>query len=70
MTWQGERGLQIESVPATPLMFLRTFTDNPSWNIFLSPYNALELQGPYVVGLLTGLDGADGAEHRCCSPAT
>ena len=53
VTWQGERGLQIESVPASPLMFLRTFTDNPSWNIFLSPYNALELQGPYVSGLLT-----------------
>ena len=53
VTWQGERGLQIESVPASPLMFLRTFTDNPSWNIFLSPYNALELQGPYVGGLLT-----------------
>lgn len=53
LTWQGQRGLQIESVPASPLMFLRTFTDNPSWNIFLSPYNALELQGPYVGGLLT-----------------
>lgn len=52
LTWQGQRGLQIESVPASPLMFLRTFTDNPSWNIFLSPYNALELQGPYVGGLL------------------
>lgn len=51
ITWQSERGLQIESVPATPLMILRTFTDTPSWNIFLSEYNALELSGPGV-GLL------------------
>lgn len=43
ITWQGERGLQIESIPATPLMFLRTFTDNPSWNIDLSEFNALEI---------------------------
>ena len=41
--WQSGRGLQIESVPATPLMWLRTFTDNPSWPIALSEYNALEL---------------------------
>jgi len=43
ITWQGDRGLQIESIPATPLMFLRTFTDNPSWNIDLSDYQALEI---------------------------
>ena len=48
ITWQSERGLQIESVPAMPLMILRTFTDNPSWNVFLSDYNALELEGPGV----------------------
>lgn len=52
VTWQGQRGLQIESVPATPLMALRTFTDNPSWNIFLSQFNALELEGPYVGAML------------------
>ncbi len=43
VAWQGGRGLQIESVPATPLMWLRTFTDNPSWDIKLSDYNALEI---------------------------
>lgn len=46
LTWQGERGLQIESVPATPLMFLRTFTDNPNWPLALSEYNAIELLQP------------------------
>ncbi|MBK7821302.1 MAG: DUF2029 domain-containing protein [Tessaracoccus sp.] len=43
VVWQRGRGLQIESVPATPLMWLRTFTDNPSWDIKLSGYNALEI---------------------------
>ena len=52
LTWQSERGLQIESVPATPLMFLRTFTDNPSWPVGLSDYNAIEVYGPGVGGLL------------------
>lgn len=51
LVWQSRRGLQMESVPATPLMFLRTFTDSPAWPVFLSEYNALELQGPGV-GLL------------------
>lgn len=46
ITWQGDRGLQIESVPATPLMFLRTFTDNPNWPMALSEYNAIELIAP------------------------
>ncbi|GAB3814273.1 glycosyltransferase family 87 protein [Tessaracoccus terricola] len=53
VTWQSERGLQQESVPATPLMFLRTFTDSPDWNLFLSEYNAIELDGPGVEFLLT-----------------
>lgn len=51
LVWQSRRGLQMESVPATPLMFLRTFTDSEAWPVFLSQYNALELQGPGV-GLL------------------
>ncbi len=46
VAWQAERGLQIESVPATPLMFLRTFTDNPNWPMELSEYNAIELLPP------------------------
>ena len=52
LTWQSERGLQIESVVATPIMFLRTFTDAPHWTIRLSEYNALELFGPGVDVLL------------------
>lgn len=46
LTWQSERGLQIESVPATPLMFLRTFTSDPGWPVALSEFNAIELLQP------------------------
>lgn len=54
ITWQSDRGLQIESVPASPLMFLRTFTDNPSWHIELTPFNALEIvTGPGIGAMLT-----------------
>ncbi|GAA4900215.1 glycosyltransferase family 87 protein [Tessaracoccus lubricantis] len=54
LTWQGDRGLQIESVPATPLMFLRTFTHNESWLIELSKFNALEVvTGPGIQAMLT-----------------
>ncbi len=51
LVWQSRRGLQMESVPATPLMFLRTFTNSDAWPVFLSEWNALELRGPGV-GLL------------------
>lgn len=51
LVWQSRRGLQMESVPASPLMFLRTFTSSEAWPVFLSEWNALELQGPGV-GLL------------------
>lgn len=51
LVWQSRRGLQMESVPATPLMFLRTFTESDAWPVFLSEWNALELKGPGV-GLL------------------
>lgn len=52
LAWQGDRGLQIESVPATPLMWLRTYTDTPAWDIKLSEFNALEIFGPGVDALL------------------
>lgn len=52
LEWQSERGLQIESVPATPVMFLRAFTDDSAWQVFMSQYNALEVSGPGVAQLL------------------
>lgn len=52
LSWQSERGLQIESVPATPFMAVRTFTDSPHWTLELSKYNAIELFGPGVDAML------------------
>jgi hypothetical protein len=52
ITWQSNRGLQMESVPATPLIFLRTFTSSPAWQVELSKYNAIEFHGPAVDTLL------------------
>lgn len=52
LSWQRERGLQMESVPATPLMFLRTFTHESSWSVFLSEFNAIEVRGPGVGAML------------------
>ncbi|WP_130873931.1 glycosyltransferase 87 family protein [[Pseudopropionibacterium] massiliense] len=54
MIWQSNRGLQMESIPATALVFLRTFTTNPAWQVALSKYNAIEFQGP-AVDVLLGL---------------
>lgn len=51
--WQSLRGLQQESVIATPLVFLRAFAENPPWTLDLSEYKAVELFGPGVAELLT-----------------
>lgn len=53
LTWQGDRGLQIESIPATGINIIRTYTDSPHWTVRLSDYNALELFGPGVDAMLT-----------------
>lgn len=48
LTWQSARGLQIESLPATPLMWLRSATSSRDWLVALSRYNAYEISGPGV----------------------
>lgn len=58
LTWQSDRGLQVESVPATALMLLRSITDREDWIVFFSEYNTNELSGPGVEAMLmlsTGL---------------
>lgn len=52
LQWQSKRGLQMESVPATPIQVLRTWTNDPSWRMGLSEYNAIELFGPATENLL------------------
>jgi hypothetical protein len=48
LTWQSTRGLQIESLPATPLMWLRSVSQSREWIVGLSHYNAYEISGAGV----------------------
>ncbi|MGD7731784.1 glycosyltransferase 87 family protein [Propionibacteriaceae bacterium G57] len=45
LTWQSDRGLQVESVPATWLMWQRS-RDPRGWTVEMSKYNAFEIFGP------------------------
>jgi len=53
LTWQSDRGLQIESIAATPLMVARAVRPDV-WQVELSQYNAYEVvNGPGIAPLLT-----------------
>lgn len=52
LTWQSDRGLQIESVWATPLMLLRLIDSN-RWTVTMSRYQAFEVFGPGTGAWLT-----------------
>jgi len=45
LTWQSDRGLQIESLYATPVMIASWFSPD-TWTIAISKYNAWEIAGP------------------------
>ena len=45
LTWQGDRGLQIESVPALPLMIAWAFTHDP-WVVDFTRFITSEVWGP------------------------
>lgn len=47
LSWQSDRGLQVESIAASPLMWLRT-AESGGWSVELSRYNAYEITGPGV----------------------
>lgn len=51
LTWQKDRGLQIESIAATPLMALKALGAS-RWDIVFSAFNAYELVGPGTGALL------------------
>jgi hypothetical protein len=53
LRWQANRGLQIESVAAGPLMLVRMFDPKGPWDAPLSLYKARELTGPGVSAFLT-----------------
>lgn len=58
LSWQSDRGLQVESLAASPLMWLRTAQDGGGWIVGLSRYNAYEISGP---GVQTALQIASAA---------
>jgi hypothetical protein len=49
-TWQGDRGLQVESISSTPLMIIWSFAGHP-WHVGNTPHNAVEIMGPGVSAL-------------------
>lgn len=52
LTWQGDRGLQVESFTAGILAFLDSRDAQPRWSIELTPFNAYEIFGPHVDTML------------------
>lgn len=46
LTWQSDRGLQVESVPASWLMWQRASGNTHAWTVEMSKYNAFEISGP------------------------
>jgi hypothetical protein len=62
LTWQSDRGLQIESIYATPVMIARLF-DPTRWGVYQSRYNAYEITGPgtvlltHIATIATGVGG-------------
>jgi hypothetical protein len=56
LTWQGDRGLHIESLAATALMIARSLdASSPrQWTVYLSRYNAWEITGPYTEHVMIG----------------
>lgn len=52
LEWQADRGLQIESLYATPAMVARYF-DPQAWTVYLSKYNAFEITGDATQLLMT-----------------
>ena len=51
LTWQSDRGLQIESLWAAPLMIARALAPQ-TWRVDISTYQAFEIFGPGVAAFL------------------
>lgn len=52
ISWQGARGLQIESVPAMPLLLARSVHPHGIWDVRTSTYKATEIYGAGVSAML------------------
>lgn len=58
LVWQSERGLQIESVAATPLIVGRVLSPE-TWHVGISRFNAMEITGPGVDAALAATSAAN-----------
>ena len=75
LTWQSDRGLQIESILATPLMLARAARPD-QWIVDMSQYQAYEIFGPGVdvwvmissLATVLGLAHDHFAHHPCLPP--
>lgn len=57
LTWQTDRGLQVESVPASWLMWQHARSEGTSaWRVEMSKYNAFEIFGPGAESWMTFSD--------------
>lgn len=57
LTWQSDRGLQVESVPASWLMWQHARAGGASsWRVEMSKYNAFEIFGPGTASWMTASD--------------
>lgn len=52
LTYQGERGLQIESIPATPFIY-SAFHSPSDWTVDYAPSKSFEIAGPGVDSMVT-----------------
>ena len=52
LQWQSDRGLQIESIFAAPLMVARIFHPTGTWSVHVSSYKAWEIFGAGAHGLV------------------
>jgi hypothetical protein len=52
LTWQGERGLQIETIWAAPLLWGRTFSPD-TWSTPYTRFFAFQVEGPGAAALTT-----------------
>lgn len=53
LTWQADRGLQVEAVWATPIMIARVLDPGAAHSISMSKYQAYEIFGPGVGAMTT-----------------
>ena len=66
LTWQSDRGLQLETIWAVPLLFARCF-DSATWSTPYTRFFAFQVEGPGAGTLLRSRRSRRSAACCCCS---